>query len=132
MRTFLKSKIHRARVTRADLNYEGSIALDPALMEAAEILPFEKVEVYNINNGQRFATYAIVGPQHGPGEICVNGAAARLVHPDDLIIICCFAHLQDQEIKGHQIRIVHVNDENRVKEVVTTDIMSTWADAAVG
>ncbi len=127
MLTFLKSKIHRARVTRADLNYEGSIALDPALLEAAQILPFEKVEVYNINNGQRFATYAIVGPQHGSGEICVNGAAARLVHPDDLIIICCFAHLNHHELNEHQIRIVHVNDENRVKEVVLTDIASAWS-----
>lgn len=127
MRTFLKAKIHRARVTRADLNYEGSIALDPALLEAADILPYEKVEVYNINNGQRFATYAIVGPQIGAGEICVNGAAARLVHPDDLIIICAYAHLQDQELDKHVVRIVHVDGENRVREVVHSSILEPSA-----
>ena len=87
LRTFLRAKLHRARVTSAELDYEGSISIDPALLKAADIAAFEQVDVYNITNGARFTTYAIVGK---PGEVSVKGAAARLVQTGDLLIIACF------------------------------------------
>ena len=110
--TLLKSKIHRARVTGADLSYEGSISIDPALCEAARLHAFERVEIYNCNNGQRFATYVIHG---GPGEICLNGAAARLVHRDDLVIIASYMQIEEEKAFGHQPRLVFVDAENRVQ-----------------
>lgn len=110
--TMLKSKIHRATVTDADLNYEGSITIDEALMKAADIREFEQVDVYNCNNGQRFTTYAIRG---GKGEICVNGAAARLVHRGDLVIIACFAQYDAQELENYQPRLVFVDERNEPK-----------------
>ncbi len=106
----MKSKIHRARVTGADLNYVGSISLDPALMELADILEWEKVAVLDIDNGARFETYAIVG---GPGEVTLNGAAARLVHPGDRVIVLTYADYEDAELEGFTPRIVHVDDRNR-------------------
>lgn len=109
-RTLLKSKIHRATVTGADLAYEGSISIDPALCDAARLLPFEKVEVYNCNNGQRFATYVIHGQS---GEICLNGAAARLVHRGDLVIIASYAEYEEQEAMKHQPALVFVDEKNR-------------------
>ncbi len=112
-RTFLRSKIHRARLTQADLHYEGSIAIDPVLMEAAELLAFEKVEVYNINNGHRLETYVITG-ERGTGQICLNGAAARLAQPGDMIIICCYCQLADEEIEQHRATIVFVDEYNQV------------------
>jgi aspartate 1-decarboxylase len=115
-RTFLKSKIHRATVTDADLNYEGSISIDTDLMEAAEILPFEKVDVVNINNGARFSTYAIKGKK-GTGQVCLNGAAARLAHVGDLVIIISYAHLTDDEIPHHQPKAVLLDRENRIKNI---------------
>jgi aspartate 1-decarboxylase len=111
-RILLRSKIHRARVTQADLDYEGSIAIDQDLLDLADIAPFEKVEIYDITNGNRIETYAIVG-RRGSGEICVNGAAARLVRPDDLIIICCYGLFGEQEIRNHNARIVLVDENNR-------------------
>ncbi len=111
-RILLRSKIHRARVTQADLDYEGSIAIDEDLLELADIAPFEKVEIYDITNGNRIETYAIIGPR-GSGEICVNGAAARLVLPNDLIIICCYGLFGEEEIRGHKARIVLVDENNR-------------------
>ncbi|MES2856053.1 MAG: aspartate 1-decarboxylase, partial [Bdellovibrionota bacterium] len=92
--TMLKCKIHRATVTDADLNYEGSVSIDPKLVEAAGLREFEKVEIYNCNNGQRFATYVIFGKD---GEICLNGAAARLVHRGDLVIIAAYASMDEAE-----------------------------------
>ena len=96
-RTMMKSKIHRARVTGADLNYVGSISLDPALMELADILEWEKVAVLDIDNGARFETYAIVG---GPGEVTLNGAAARLVQPGDRVIVITYADYEAAELEG--------------------------------
>lgn len=114
-RTFLKSKIHRAVVTEADLNYEGSLTIDAALMKAAGILPHEMVKVYNINNGARFETYAIEGEPNS-GVICLNGAAARKGAPGDLIIITCYVMLSDDEVAGFQPVLIHVDERNRIKK----------------
>ena len=110
-RRMMKSKIHRATVTDANLNYVGSISLDPALMEAADVLEGEQVTVLDIDNGARFETYAIVG---GPGEVCLNGAAARLVHRGDKVIVITYADYEQAELKGFQPRIVHVDGANRM------------------
>ena len=115
LRTFLRSKIHRATVTQADLNYEGSITIDANLLKAAGMAPFELVEIYNITNGNRLATYTIVG-EPGSGEICINGAAARLVDPKDRVIICCYGQFHDNELDDHEITVVHVDDENNITE----------------
>ncbi len=116
LRTFLRSKIHRATVTQADLNYEGSIMIDQELIDAAELLPFEKVEIYNVSNGNRFATYVISGTR-GSGVICLNGAAARMVSVGDLVIICCYGQLNDEEIESHTAAVVMVDQMNRVTSV---------------
>lgn len=112
--TLLKCKIHRATVTDADLNYEGSISIDPALVDAAGLREFEKVEIYNCNNGQRFATYVIFGKS---GEICLNGAAARLVHRGDLVIIAAYASMTEDEANKHKPRLVFVDEKNQIKTV---------------
>ena len=111
-RYMLKSKIHRATVTEADLNYQGSLTIDQNLLKQANILPYEMVKVYNINNGERFETYAIEG-EPGSGRICLNGAAARKGHRGDLIIITTFVELDEQEVAGHKPIIVHVDERNR-------------------
>jgi aspartate 1-decarboxylase len=111
--TLLKAKIHRAIVTMADLNYEGSISIDTDLLAASGILIHEKVDVLNINNGERFSTYAIVG-KRGSGEISLNGAAARLAQLGDLLIICTYAPMSDAEVAEYQPKIVFVNDKNRI------------------
>ena len=111
--TVLKSKIHRAVVTDADLAYEGSITIDRALCDAAGIHEFERVEIYSCTTGARFATYVIFG---GDGEICVNGAAARLVQPGDVVIIACYAAIGDDEGARHRPTIVLVDDHNRVSK----------------
>ena len=109
-RRMMKSKIHRATVTDANLDYVGSISLDPALMALADILEFEQVTVLDIDNGARFETYAIVG---GPGEVCLNGAAARLVHRGDKVIVITYADYDDAELDGYAPTIVHVDGANR-------------------
>lgn len=109
-RRMLKSKIHRATVTEADLNYIGSISLGPELMEAADILENEQVAVLDIDNGARFETYAIFGQ---PGQVCLNGAAARLVHPGDKVIIITYADYETAELEGYQPTVVHVDQWNR-------------------
>ena len=111
--TMLKAKIHRATVTGADLDYEGSIALGPELRRAAGILPFEKVEIFNCNNGERFATYVIAG---NDGEVCVNGAAARLVQPGDIVIIVAYVEVEAGEAASHRPVVVLVDERNRVRE----------------
>jgi aspartate 1-decarboxylase len=111
LRTILKSKIHRARVTQANLDYEGSITIDTALLDAADILPFEQVHVLDVNNGARFQTYTIPG---GPGEICVNGAAARLVSPNDIVIILAYAQTTDEEARLVRPRLVYVDSRNAI------------------
>ena len=110
--TMLKSKIHRAVVTDADLNYEGSISIDPALLEAARLREFEAVDVYNCSNAARFTTYVITGK---PGEICLNGAAARLVHRGDLVIIACYAQFDEREAREHAPSLVFVDGSNAIK-----------------
>jgi aspartate 1-decarboxylase len=109
----LKSKIHRARVTDANIDYEGSIAIDRKLMLAADILPYEQVHVLNINNGARFTTYAIEGKE-GSGDICLNGAAARLGVKGDVVIILTYAQVAEEEVKNYRPRIVHVNKNNAI------------------
>jgi aspartate 1-decarboxylase len=113
MRTMLKSKIHRARVTDANIDYEGSITIDAKLMAAADIIPYEQVHVLNVNNGARFSTYAIEG-KAGSGEICLNGAAARLGVKGDLVIILTYTAVPDEEVKDYRPRIVYVNEKNRM------------------
>ena len=115
MRTMLKSKIHRARVTQVDLDYEGSIAIDRSLMEASDILPFERVEVLDVNNGARFSTYAIKGEANS-GVIGINGAAARLVAKGDIVIILSYCQVPEDEAVNMAPRIVRVDSRNRVIE----------------
>lgn len=111
-RTLLKSKIHRATVTGADLHYEGSISIDPKLCEAADLVPYERVEIYDCNNGNRLSTYVIHGKD---GQICLNGAAARLVHAGDLVIIASYADYEDRDARQHQPTKVFVDASNRIK-----------------
>lgn len=119
MRTMLKSKIHRARVTQVDLDYEGSIAIDRSLMEASDILPFERVEVLNVNNGARFSTYAIEGEANS-GIIGINGAAARLAAKGDIVIILSYRQVPDDDAVNMAPRIVRVDSRNRVVEPLPT------------
>ena len=109
-RRMMKSKVHRATVTSADLHYVGSISLDPMLMDAADIREWEQVAVLDIDNGARFETYAITG---GPGQVQLNGAAARLVHPGDRVIVITYADYEDAELDGFAPRVVHVDSRNR-------------------
>ena len=116
-RIMLKSKIHRATVTDANLDYEGSISVDEGLMESAGILPYEQVDIYNITNGERFRTYTITG-EKGSGEICINGAAAHRAKKGDIIIIASYAVLDEEAARRHTPTLVYVDSENRDKEVV--------------
>jgi aspartate 1-decarboxylase len=109
----LKSKIHRATVTGADLTYTGSVSIDPVLCEAVGLREFEKVDVLDIDNGARLTTYVILG---GAGEVCLNGAAARLVHTGDRVIIAAYAQIDDAEADGFRPKIVLVDDDNRIVE----------------
>ena len=111
MRVMLKSKIHQARVTGVNIEYEGSITIDKKLMEEADILPYEQVQVLNINNGARFTTYAIEG---GKGEICLNGPAARLAVKGDIVIILSYCHVEDEEAYDYMPKLVYVDAENTI------------------
>jgi aspartate 1-decarboxylase len=115
-RFMLKSKIHRATVTDADLHYEGSISIDEKLLEAADIVPYEKVAIYNITNGERFTTYAIKAKK-GSGTICLNGAAARKVSKGDLIIIASYVAADEKETQGWKPKCVLVDGKNEIKKV---------------
>ncbi len=112
-RIMLRAKIHRATVTQCDLNYEGSCGIDEDLLEAADIREFEKIELYNVNNGERFSTYAIKG-KRGSGEISLNGAAARLAHLGDLLIICTYAPMTEEQVATYQPKIVFVDEKNGI------------------
>jgi aspartate 1-decarboxylase len=116
LRTMLKSKIHRATVTDADLHYVGSITVDPDLLEAADILEHEQVAVVDVNNGARFETYTIAG-ERGSGEMKVNGAAARLVHRGDTIIVISYAQYAREEMEHYEPTVVHVDQQNRIVTV---------------
>ena len=116
LREFLKSKIHRAIITQADLNYEGSLTIDETLMDAAGIARYEKIDIYNITNGCRFSTYAIPG-ERDSGTIGLNGAAARLGSVGDLIIIASYVHLPEDQINDHEPIVVLANEKNRIKTI---------------
>ena len=116
-RTMLKSKIHRGRITDSDLHYVGSITVDADLLDAADILEHEQVHVVDVDNGARFETYTIAGAR-GSGEIKVNGAAARLVHTGDTVIVISYASYSEDELSSYEPKVVHVNAEN---EIVTVD-----------
>ena len=111
-RTLLKSKIHRATVTDADLHYQGSVKVDPLLMAAADLLPHERVEIYNVTNGERFATYVIPGTP-GSGEVVINGAAAHKARRGDLVILASYAAYDEAEARRHEPRVVFVDEANR-------------------
>ncbi len=115
-RFMFKAKIHRATITQADLNYEGSLSVDRTLLEAADLLPYEKVSVVNINNGERLETY-VIPAEAGSGVICLNGAAARKGSPGDLIIIMSYAMMSDEEAKSYRPTVVHVDRKNRIVEI---------------
>jgi len=115
MRTMLKSKIHRARVTGVHLDYEGSIAIDRELLAEADILPHEQVHILNLNNGQRFTTYAIEGEK---GQVDLRGAAARLAQKGDIVIILTYCQMQDEEARSYEPRVVYADEQNRIKDKV--------------
>jgi len=119
LRTFLRAKLHRAAVTQADPDYEGSISIDRALCREAGLLEYEQVDIYDINNGARFTTYVIYGDA---GQIKINGAAARLVDVGDRVIICAYFGLESGEISKHSARIVQVGPENKVVSVHTNPV----------
>jgi aspartate 1-decarboxylase len=123
VRKLLRGKIHRATVTEANLNYEGSITIDKDLMDGMDLLEWEAVHVWDVNNGERFETYALEGPR-GSGVICVNGAAARKVAPGDLVIIGAFTWLDENAARAHKPKLVMVDRENRIKEIHSTNIAS--------
>ena len=123
-RTMLKSKIHRARVTDCNIDYEGSITIDVDLMKAADILPYERVEILNVNNGARFSTYAIEG-NPGAGDICLNGAAARLAAKNDIVIILTYQEVAADQAHDVKPRMVYVDEKNHIKSTKNVD---TWMD----
>ncbi|RZS86502.1 aspartate 1-decarboxylase [Pigmentiphaga kullae] len=116
-RIMLRAKIHRVAVTQADLNYEGSCGIDEDFLDAAGMKEYERIELYNINNGERFSTYIIKG-KRGSGEISLNGAAARRAHVGDLMIICTYGPMTDAEAAEHKPIVVLVDENNRIKEVI--------------
>jgi aspartate 1-decarboxylase len=129
-RTMFKSKIHRASVTQADLHYVGSVTIDEDLMEAADLLPGEQVQIVDITNGARLETYVIAGPR-GSGVIGINGAAAHLVHPGDLVIIISYAAMTDAEARAFRPSVVHVDRDNRIVDLGTDPAEPVPGTAAV-
>jgi aspartate 1-decarboxylase len=116
-RSLLKSKIHRATVTHADVDYEGSVTLDSHLLEAADILPYEEVHVWNVTRGTRLRTYAMVG-EPGSGIVCINGAAAHLAQPGDLVLIATFTQLDDAAARRFKPKVILVDENNRIRKSV--------------
>ena len=115
MRKMLRAKIHRATVTQADIDYEGSVTIDRNLLDATDLLPNEAVCIWDVTNGNRLETYAVEG-ERGSGVICVNGAAAHLIRPGDLVIIAAYCWLDEKEARAHQPKVVFVDEHNRIKE----------------
>jgi aspartate 1-decarboxylase len=115
MRKMLRAKIHRATVTQADVDYEGSVTIDRNLLDATDLLPNEAVCIWDVTNGNRLETYAVEG-ERGSGVICVNGAAAHLIRPGDLVIIAAYTWLDEAEARAHKPRVVFVDEHNRIKE----------------
>ncbi len=131
MRTMLSSKIHRATVTEANLNYEGSITLDPDLLEASGILPYEQVAVVDVTNGARLETYAIIGAR-GTGQVCINGAAAHLIHQGDIVIILAYQSMTEEEAQKAAPRHVYVDARNRIARTSLGDGFAARAREAAG
>ena len=121
----LKSKIHRATVTEANVHYEGSLTLDMELLRAGDIVPYEEVHVWNVTRGTRFRTYAMLGPK-GSGVVCANGAAALLALPGDLVIIATFTMIDDGELRGFQPRIVFVDENNHIRSTRTEELAGPY------
>jgi aspartate 1-decarboxylase len=119
----LKSKIHRATVTDANLHYVGSVTIDPDLLDAADLLEHEQVAIVDVDNGARFETYTIAG-RRGSGDLCLNGAAARLVHPGDTVIVISYADYDRSELEGYAPRVVHVDGDNRQVDAVTAELIA--------
>lgn len=115
IRHLLKSKIHRATVTEANIEYEGSVTIDRNLMDAADLLPYERVDIWNCTNGNRLTTYVIEG-ERGEGQICINGAAAHLMKPGDLVIIASWTELEDAQAQTFESKRVFVDHENRIRD----------------
>ena len=130
-RHFCKCKIHRATVTEADINYVGSITISPELIEAAALYPYEKVQVVDIDNGARLETYVIPG-RPGAGDIGINGAAARLIHKGDKVIIISYCMIDEQEMKNFKPKVVFVDEKNRVTEITEQEIHGTTHLHVVG
>jgi len=124
LRTMMKAKIHRATVTEANLNYVGSITIDKNLLEALDILPNEKVQIVNNNNGARLETYVIEGAP-GSGVICLNGAAARLVQEGDIVIIIAYAMMSDEEARTYKPRVAIMDENNQIKELIAEEVHAT-------
>lgn len=125
-RTMMKAKIHRATVTEANLNYVGSVTIDEEILEQVDILPHEKVQIVNNNNGARLETYVIPGPR-GSRTICLNGAAARLVQPGDRVIIISYALMDEKEIKNHRPRIAIMGEGNEIVELIGEEVYKATA-----
>ena len=128
--TMLKGKIHRAVVRQAELNYVGSITVDPELMEAAGIYEYELVQIVDVENGNRFETYTIAG-EPGSGMICLNGAAARQVQVGDHVIIMCYCQMSPEEVKEHKPKVVFVDDENKIVKISSYEKYGTLTQEAV-
>ena len=127
--TMLKAKIHRATVTRAHLDYEGSVTIDRDLLEASGILPYERVEIYNVTRGTRLATYAIEG-EEGSGAIEINGAAAHLAGPGDLVILAAYCELAPEEAPSHRPRLVFVDESNRISTLKAAETPHTLPEGS--
>ncbi|CAM5791639.1 MULTISPECIES: aspartate 1-decarboxylase [Brevibacillus] len=123
-RTMMKAKIHRATVTEANLNYVGSITIDKDILDALDILPNEKVQIVNNNNGARLETYVIEG-EPGSGVICLNGAAARLVQPGDIVIIISYALVSDEEARSHKPRVAIMDEHNKIAQLLAEEVHAT-------
>ncbi|MDX8290621.1 aspartate 1-decarboxylase [Metabacillus indicus] len=123
-RTMMKGKIHRARVTEANLNYVGSITIDEDILDAVDMLPNEKVQIVNNNNGARFETYIIPG-ERGSGTVCLNGAAARLVQEGDVVIILTYAMMLEEEVRAHKPKVAIMNENNEIVEMLGQEPAST-------
>lgn len=123
-RTMMKGKIHRATVTEANLNYVGSITIDEDLLDAVDMLPNEKVAIVNNNNGARLETYIIAG-ERGSGVVCLNGAAARLVQPGDIVIIISYALVAEEKVKEHTPRVAIMDENNKIKEIIAHEPEAT-------
>ena len=124
VREMLRAKIHRITVTEADVEYEGSLTLDPDLMDATGMVPFERIDVFDVDNGNRFSTYLIEG-RRGSGDCCVNGAAARLVEVGHKLIVVAYGHIDEADVRSHRPKVVLVHEDNSIRQV------KDWEGAAV-